>query len=481
MPTYSGKVIMKKNIGILAAAILLPLSLIGCGNAASSSYRPNSSLDVSKSITLKLCGSSSSFQAIQAVINSFETIYENVTIEYEYVQNYSASMIKRLSASGTPTVDLFVNNGVKDGSKDSVYTDYCLDLSKAANQLNLQDCFSGLIANLTNSDSSLYSIPLGSEARGLFVNKTFLQEKGIATPSKWSEFESACLTLQKQGYIPVQGNPATFAITFFYPYICNLIANSSDKTVYDKVNARSAGISEYFREPVSRLYDLVSKNYYQYKKAETDFGNFTAGSESAACSSFLGIKSVTDPATSSVNVSLTGDDYLGRVAFMPGVLSTKQVMDQYIDDYHLSTEYEFIPSPLGTEGGYAYLSPSLCISANKAIDDTQKAWALEFLNYLFTKEENKTFAKIQGCFPNTADVMDYLKQNFDVPADRVCHVGQVTFSYDLYAIIKTFLTTLSKDNNTEKWVAPHPTDRMYTLEEFMAQLETALTGGTTLA
>lgn len=471
---------MRKQLEALAMMLILPLVTVGCGTAADSTYKPNSSLDTSKDITLNICGSTSSFAALQNVINSFEKVYENVTVKYEYVQNYATSIVKRLSASGATTVDLFINNGVKDGAKDVVYKDYCLDLAKTTSQLSLQDCFSGLISNLTNSDGTLDSIPLGSEARGLFVNKTFLKEKGIATPTKWSEFEAACSTLLSQGYIPIQGNPATFGVTFFYPYICNLIANSSDPTVYAKVNARSAGISEYFREPVSRFYDLVNKNYYEYKKAETDFGNFTKGSETAACASFLGIKTVTDPTTSSATVSITGDDYKGRVAFMPGVLSTKQYMDQYKDDYHLTTEYEFIPSPLGTEGGYAYLSPSLCISVNKALDETQKAWSLEFMNYLFTKKANKAFAEVQGCFPNTSDVMDYLNQNFDVTANRVCNVGQVTFGYDFYNIMKTFLTTLSKDNNPEKWVDPHPTDRMYTLEEFMAQLETALVGSSTL-
>jgi hypothetical protein len=54
----------------------------------------------------------------------------------------------------------------------------------------------------------------------------------------------------------------------------------------------------------------------------------------------------------------------------------------------------------------------------------------------------------------------------------------VTFDYNFYTTITPVLIAISKDNNTEKWVTPHPTDRMYTLNEFMAQLETALVPAT---
>ena len=467
---------MKKHLIPACFGLILPLALVSCGGNVSSGYSKNTTLG-EEPVTLQLCGSTASFSALQKAAVEFQKIYPNVTINYEYVQNYADSMATRL-ADTTPSVDLFINNGVKTGSGHVVFRDYCLDFKSKGSQLNLSDCFDGIITNLTDTDGGLYSIPLGCEGRGLFVNTTFLKDRNIATPTNWSEFSKACEKLYADGYTPLQGNPATFGITFMYPYIANLIANATDSTVYTRVANRTAGVSEVFREAISRFYSLVSSKYYEYKKVEQTYGSFTKGSEDAACQAFLGIKSISGSSTTGTTISVSDSSYLGSVAFMPGTCSLKTRLNQYIEDYHMTREYEFIATPLGDEGGYAYLSPSTCISINKAISSVHQAWSLEFLNYIFSKAVNKMMAPLAGWFPNTSDVMDYLNENFHVPANRACQVGQVTFDYNFYTTITPVLIAISKDNNTEKWVTPHPTDRMYTLNEFMAQLETALVPAT---
>ena len=50
---------------------------------------------------------------------------------------------------------------------------------------------------------------------------------------------------------------------------------------------------------------------------------------------------------------------------MPGAMSLKGVMAKVKEDYHSNIDYEFILSPVGDEGGFAYLSPAAGLAVNK--------------------------------------------------------------------------------------------------------------------
>jgi spermidine/putrescine-binding protein len=123
---------------------------------------------------------------------------------------------------------------------------------------------------------------------------------------------------------------------------------------------------------------------------------------------------------------------------------------------------------VGDDGGYAYLSPADGIAINKNSANT--AWALEFLNYLFSPQINKTFAADQNIISNTADAMDTIKSQFSVQPDHICQLGQVTFDYVFYNVIKKSLMDVSKGNNP-KYMKDDGT--MYDLGHYMDLLEGA--------
>jgi spermidine/putrescine-binding protein len=160
---------------------------------------------------------------------------------------------------------------------------------------------------------------------------------------------------------------------------------------------------------------------------------------------------------------------VGKVAFMPGVMSFKSYLDKTRDDYHSGIDYEFILSPVGDDGGFAYLSPATGIAVNKNSSNT--AWALEFMNYLFTRDVNKSFAKEQNIIPNTTDAMDIVKSTFKIDPNRICELGQVTFDYVFYDVMKKSYIDVSKANNP-KYMQSDGT--MYSLQHYMDALESAL-------
>ena len=451
----SGKNSVRKMTAVIIS-VLSVFTLAACGMQGNG-YRKNSGFDSSAEVRLKLTGNSESFRAMEEVIGSFCDIYPNCTIEYEYVQDYEDTMTTRLA--NNDDVDLFITNNI---TASSPFLPYALELGSQSGKLSLEDTYDGLIRNftMTGSMNGLYAIPLGGEVRGMYVNRTLLDSQGLSVPQNYSELMECCRRLKEAGYIPFQGNPGRFGQLLMYPYICSLIADSDDyQSLYNKVNSCEAGVSEIFREPMSRLYDIVKNGYYNYKYVETEYNMFTDASNEVSARSFLNI--VTDSSGNGVK-----KDDTGMVAFMPDTMSFKTYLDKVKDDYHSGIDYEFILSPVGDDGGYAYLSPAGGIAVNKNSANTD--WALEFLNYLFTGTVNEKFAREQNIIPNTKDAMNIINSSFNVSSDHVCQLGEVTFDYVFYDVIKEELMNISKGNNPKYM---QEDGSMYGIDHYMEELE----------
>ena len=457
---FRGKDDMKTTGTIALCSTLLCTLLGGCSSQTPvSSYQKNQSLSSSEEVTLTLTGTTASFRAMDTVISSFNSLYPNCHINYEYVQDYDKSMMTRLS--NNEDVDLFITNNI---TSDSQYLPYAMDLSKQSDALKLTDTYEGLIRNFTISgeNGGLYAIPLGGEVRGIYVNTTLLDSLNLKVPSNYAELLSCCAALKAKGYIPLQGNPGNFGVMLMYPYTANLIANADDyEKVYTQINTHQAGSSALLKEPISRLYELVSNGYYDYKTVETNLNLFKDGTDTTLAMNFLNIVT-TDQETKKI-------DDIGQVAFVPGTMSLETTLDKTKDNYHSAINYQFILSPVGDDGGYAYLSPAAGIAINKNSKNT--AWALEFLNYLFSKEVNKTFASQQHIISNTTDALDVIKKSFAVDDHHISQLGQVTFDYVFYDVVKKTCTDVSKANNPKYMQAD---GTMYPLQYYMDAFETAL-------
>lgn len=449
---------MKKIFALLLSCALVVSLFPGCGSGEKKGYARSSSLASGKEVTLTLVGHTPSFKAMESVISSFSNLYPNCTVNYEYLQDYEKSLMVRLSES-PDSVDLFITTNIQ---KDSARLPYALDLNSEKDKLSLKDTFGGLVENFTLMGAEqLYAVPMGGEIRGLFVNTTLLGTLGLSVPKNYTELLSCCKTLLDAGYVPFGGNPSNFGMLLMYPYVCSMVANASDyQAVFGRVSTCAAGVSEIFRLPMSRLYEIVKKGYYNYKYVETTYNRFTDGSDEEAVRGFL-------------NITKQGSNYskaddVGAVAFMPGVMSQKESFDRAKEDYHSGIEYEFILAPVGDEGGYAYLSPADGIAVNRNSPRTE--WALEFLNYLFTPDVNRSFARENDTIPNTSDALTYTAGILSVDSSRVSHLGQVTFGYEFYGIVKESVTAVSKSSNPKYFKSD---GTMYDLEYYMSALESA--------
>ncbi len=452
----------KRAVSLILTVLLATAFLAGCESKPAAPAPTAAPAPV----TLTIAAAWPDCRAVDEIAKRFVEQYPNVTIKYEYLQDYYPSLEKRLAGAGD--VDLFFTGNLQPGS---ALQPYALNLY-ALNGFELSNTFDGLIENFmyreqtADGGKALYAIPLGAEMRGLFVNTTLLNSLGIAVPTDQQTLLAACETLKQHGYIPFQGNPGNFAQTLIYPWVCNLIANAPDKAAaYEMVNKRESGTIELLKEPLTFLYTLVEQGYYDYKTAQTELSLFVDASDEGYARDFLNIKKQGD--------AYAKADDLGVVAFMPSPISMENIIAKAKDDYHSRIEYVCIPAPVSKDGGFAYLSPAHGIAVSNTSKNTE--WAVKFLDFLFTPENNKVFAKAFGIVPNTKDAFSYILSSFNTPDGRISHLGQVTFDYDFYNTLRAVIVDLSKANNPKYMLDDGAGGlRLKTLDEFLAQLEDAL-------
>lgn len=454
----------RKNAWTASLALLLLLALLSsCGNPAPQPAASPSPPE--EAVTITVAGAWSDCRALDVAAAAFTERYPGCQVVYEYLQDYDASLVKRMG--GDAPVDLFFCGNLQ---ADSPMQPFALELRSRAD-LDLSQTFPGLLENFSfrgeNGDRSrLYAIPLGAEMRGMFINVTLLQSLGLSVPTDQASLLEACRVLKEQGYIPIHGNPGNFGQIFLYPWFCNLVANAADpQAVWDQVNSRQPGAAELFRQPMAFLYQLIEAGYYDYKRAQTEQGLFLDTTDESYALDFLNIRERD-------GVLAKADD-LGRVAFMPAPMSMLDLMGKTREDYHSDIEYVFVPAPVGADGGFAYLSPARGIAVNK--DSPQLSWAVRFLDFLFQPENNQLFAEAFDVIPNTKDAFAYIRTLYDVPDSHISHLGQVTFDFDFYERVHRCLLDLSKANNP-KYMRDNGdgTVSLYPLSHYMGALDASL-------
>lgn len=469
---------MKKLTRAFAAVLCTVLFLSGvllasgCKTEAGG-YKKNKALDTSAPVELVIASSKEAWPEMDEVITKFEEIYPNCTVVCECIDEYGTNLEIRLQQD-EQKIDIFRTTNIQPTTDAGKYKDYCVNLiaEDSAAILDLSKCYAGLVDNFryTGEDNALYAIPYGGEMRGLYVNTTLLDSLGLSVPTNRAELLACCETLYAAGYIQFQSSCENFAQQLLYPYICNTIVNGGNyEEAYAAIENIEPGCSEYLRDAYTFLYEIVSKGYFDYKRVETELGYTFSGSEGKA-KDFLNVTQVSE------DVYEKQDD-VGKIAFMTDTQSFEGDLAKEKENYHSAIEYQFILSPVGEDGGCAYLSPSDAFAINKKSDHVD--WSLEFLNFFFDPEVTTAFAAVSNKIPNTADAL--LK--YDVDAAHISNVGQVTFSYTFYKIVVTPMLAGYEDMvgmgkmNNPKYMTDNGDGTYsltYTVEDYLARLEQEL-------
>ena len=96
---------------------------------------------------------------------------------------------------------------------------------------------------------------------------------------------------------------------------------------------------------------------------------------------------------------------------------------------------------------------------------------------MFTPKYNELFAETFCIIPNTEDAFSYISSLYDVPGNRISHLGQVSFTTGFYDNIVDVLIETSKENNP-KYMQTKEDDSvaLYPFSYYFEKLEEALSG-----
>ncbi len=476
---------MKKVLKVILCTGLIATMLLCITSCSDGTVTPaQATTEQQDEVVLRIAGSWTNCRALEWAATEFNKANPGCNVVYEYLQgDFNGVALERATSEGDNRIDLFLLT--KNIQSDHVLAGQTLDLNTMP-ELDLSGTFPSLIKNsmFIESDGSpatkLYSVPLGAQMRGLYVNVSLLKEAGIdKVPANQAELLDACAVLKAKGYVPFQGDPGMFAQQLLYPWICNIIANSGNyEETYNLVNTRDPSATELFRDVYEFLYTLVEKGYYDYNYSRTNFNVCVDTSTDGYARSLLNIIEVTDAQGAGTGEYVKGEGN-GQVAFLPNTISLKNVIDDMKEDYHSDIEYAFIPAPVAEDGGFVYLSPAEAMAINK--DSEKIDWAIKFLNFLFVPENNELFSEKFYSMPNTSDALEYISGLYNVPTDHISELGQATFDWKFYQALTgtasndtKALPAISKANNP-KYFDPE-TNKMYSFEHFWEQFQNEFVG-----
>ncbi|MFA6830270.1 MAG: extracellular solute-binding protein [Bacilli bacterium] len=411
-------------------------------SCTSDPYTPVSGLDIEKKVTLRIAIPTISDKGLSAVTNSFCKKYPNVNFKIDYVENYSSAADSMIKAN---ELDIMFERGKKYSESEMENTDdYYYDFYNDE-EIDLSSTTDDLTGNYTYSRTenektinNLYSIPVGGEVRGIYVNTSFLKSLNLSVPKTWTEFNTVCAAIKKAGYYPIQGNPSSAGVGLFTADTVSQVVNDSEKL--EKFRKAEAGSSELFRSSIEKLYSLGTNRYYDYQSVE-ELGQFKSATEIAQVYSFLGLTLNTEtflyekPANN-----------IGNVAFFPYYSSVGPNSISYLlNQYDMETEYTFIPTPTSDDGNNPlYLTPYYGICANK--HSSNLVWIREFVNYFMSEKINKLYAQESGIIPNSKDAISYMAEKYSVNKKSCIVCGTINFSetYNGFTPIQSVLTDASK-------------------------------------
>ncbi|MDD3222837.1 MAG: extracellular solute-binding protein [Lachnospiraceae bacterium] len=423
---------------ILMVALMSVFLMTGCSKTAESAYTPIPGLDTKTEITLKIAIPYETNKAMNTVSNAFMDKYPNVTVQMQYIEDYDTNAVQLFKENSLDMIlqkdltfeeETVKNEATGEETSTGATTDNYFYNFAADGDIDFSDTNPDISNNYRhirkdedgNDIAYQYSYPLGGETRGVFVNKTLLDEYDLAVPTNFTEFLACCEVLKNNGLIPVQGGGDTAAYGLGMAPAANEAVHS--ETALAAMAAAEPGVSRAFEDTISKIYTLATMRYFDYKAVEGT-GFYTNTSELGQSESFLGISKDKD----TFETVMPENNY-GYVAFMPYISSTETVIQSLIDEYHLDTELEFICSPLNDEGTKSpvYITPYYGICANKNSENLD--WIREFVNFLFQEENNKIYASDAFIIPNTTEALQFVADTYGVDVDKdVTLCGQIRFS-----------------------------------------------------
>lgn len=172
---------MKKKRLLTALSIVLALGLAACGN--SNSNQAAGDAETAKLTMMLTVGEQGVRDAIQEIVNNYETEHPDTQIEIQFPgSNYESIMKMKMASNELP--DIFDTHGwakIRYGA-------YTMDLQNEPWAANMTDSIKPI---LTDESGKVYALPLNEAKDGLFYNAAVLEKFGVTPPTTLDEMLAA--------------------------------------------------------------------------------------------------------------------------------------------------------------------------------------------------------------------------------------------------------------------------------------------------
>lgn len=186
---------MKRILAFLVSMVLIVTSIAGCG---SSKQQANNQSNGSKTVTVKFIHYKSDVSdAVQNVINKFESKYPNIKIEAQPISWDNYETLLKTKISGGDTIDIvalkadeFATTLEKNGD--------LVDLTNEPFMKNVQE--TPLKDYAINGKN--YLLPIDNSPIGVFYNKKIYEDLGLSVPKTYEELMNNAKKIKEKGITP---------------------------------------------------------------------------------------------------------------------------------------------------------------------------------------------------------------------------------------------------------------------------------------
>ena len=389
----------RKTRGATAAAIGLGIALAATGCAGGSSGGSGGSSGGKVTVTFweNATNGPDGLNYFQSAAKQFEAQHPNVTIQYQTIQNENLDGKLQTALNANSAPDIFLQRG---GGKMQAEVNagqlQALNLS-ATDQANVG---AGALASET-INSQVYALPFDTQPEGVYYSKTLFQQAGItATPTTIGELEADVAKLKAINVAPIAvgAKDAWPAAHWYYNFAlreCSQSAMTSTATALK------------FTDP---CWTKAGDDLAAFLKVSPFENGFLTTAAQQGAGSSAGML-----ANHKAAMELMG-------SWDPGVISSLTPNQKPLPDLG------WFPFPAVT-GGQG--DPSAIMGGSDAYSLSKNApkEALEFLEFLVTKDQQEAYAKAFQSIPVNKDAQAVITQSYNVSALQAANKATYSMLY----------------------------------------------------
>ncbi|ADL50321.1 ABC transporter substrate-binding protein [Clostridium cellulovorans] len=188
---------MYKKLMTLIVIFVFVFSFSGCGNEKVNSTKQQ------ETVTIKFSwwGTDTRHEATMSAVKKFQEKYPNIKVKMEFGEwtGFQKKMAVYIAGNTEPDVMQINYDWLQLYSKDGAGF---YDLNKVSDIFNLQN-FNEKILSYGSKNNIVNGVPLASNVKGLYYNKTTFDKFGVPIPKTWDDLFKAAEKFG-EGYYPLE-------------------------------------------------------------------------------------------------------------------------------------------------------------------------------------------------------------------------------------------------------------------------------------